>query len=70
MARHLEALGLEIRHIHADGALESHKEALDRLLRELDLPRGDMFRTYEDVIEDAYRLHGDRIAYQRSDSSE
>lgn len=67
VARHLQALGFEVQHILAHGELESHKDALDRLVHTFNLPAHDMFRTHEDVVEDAYRLQGERIAYDRSD---
>lgn len=68
VARHLQALGFKIQHIHASGALESHQEALDRLINTIKLPDHDMFRTHLDVIEDAYRIQGERIAYSRDNA--
>lgn len=70
VARHLQALGFEVQHIHADGELESHKDALDRLLHVLNLPDHDLFRTHEDVVDDAYRIQGERIAYSRGDTQD
>ncbi len=66
VARHLQAPGLAIVHIHADGVLERHDEALSRLINSLNLPDHDMFRSHEDVIADAYRLQEGRIAYDRT----
>jgi uncharacterized protein (DUF488 family) len=63
VARHLAIFGLDVQHIHADGKLESHADALKRLARMLHLPEGDMFRSPEDVFADAYRLQEERIAY-------
>ena len=65
VARHVQALSFEIQHIHADGELESHVDAMNRLLRTLNLPEHDMFRSREDIVACAYRLQADRIAYQR-----
>ncbi len=45
VARHLDAAGLVVQHIHADGSLESHEDAMNRLLRQLRLPEHDMFRS-------------------------
>lgn len=67
VARHLEALGLTVQHIHADGRLESHTDAMNRLVRQLNLPERDMFRSHDDVIADAYRRQESRIAYHRGD---
>jgi uncharacterized protein (DUF488 family) len=69
VARHLAALGLDVQHIHADGALESHGCAIARLRQMLRLPEDDMFRSSEDVEADAYRLQERRIAYERADDS-
>jgi len=63
VARHLVASGLDVQHIHANGKLESHTEALGRLARMLRLQEGDIFRSPEDVLADAYRRQGERIAY-------
>ncbi|MBL8179033.1 MAG: DUF488 domain-containing protein [Bryobacterales bacterium] len=62
VARHLD---MPVAHIHADARIEPHPEALGRLIRQLRLPPEDMFRTHDDVIAEAYRLQGERIAYTR-----
>lgn len=64
VSRELRALGVEVRHILEDGAVESHEQTLARLRTKLRLPEYDLFRSPEDVIEDAYRMQGDRIAYE------
>jgi uncharacterized protein (DUF488 family) len=63
VARQVAAIGFDVQHIHADGRLESHAAAMTRLVRMLDLPEGDMFRSPDEILADAYRLHGERIAY-------
>jgi uncharacterized protein (DUF488 family) len=70
VARHLEASSLVIQHIHADGSLENHEDALSRLLRRFHLPAHDMFRSRADTLADAYRLQEERIAYERRDVRE
>jgi hypothetical protein len=64
VARHLTALGLPVAHIHADGHLESHDMAVRRLVRMVNLPEQDMFRSLEELIDDAYCKQGERIAYE------
>jgi len=64
IGRQLDALGVAVLHIHADGRLEDQKTALQRLLQQLKMLDTDMFRSREDVIADAYRLQGNRIAYE------
>jgi uncharacterized protein (DUF488 family) len=63
VSRHLDATGTDVQHIHGDGRIESHKEAMSRLLRLLHLPEGDMFRSADDIVSEAYRLQEERIAY-------
>ena len=51
VAQALDAQGAGIQHILADGTLENHADAINRLLRQHDLsPQGDMFATREDSI--------------------
>lgn len=69
VARQLHGMGLAVEHILEDGSLESHEQAVARLLRRLKLPDRDLFRSHEEVVEDAYRVQGERIAYQEHDSS-
>ena len=64
VSRHLDAAGIPVQHILADGSLESHTDAMQRLRDQLKLPESDLFRTPEEVLEDAYRLQGERIAYE------
>lgn len=63
VARHLTALGVAVEHIHADGRLESHQAALDRLARMLKAPENDLFRSREEVLDEVYEAQGERIAY-------
>ena len=69
VARHLDALQIAIEHIMEDGSIESHGKALSRLVRQLHLPEHDLFRSREDVIEEAYRMQGERIAYKEGEDS-
>jgi len=64
VARHLAALGVPVAHILADGRLESHDAALSRLARMVNLPEHDMFHSREELLADAYRRQGERIAYE------
>lgn len=66
VARHLARVGLEVTHIHADGHLESHAEAIARLARSLRLRVDEphLFRSRDEVLEDAYALQERRIAYE------
>jgi uncharacterized protein (DUF488 family) len=67
VSRYLILGGLEVRHILNDGRLEYHADAMNRLIRHLHLPEDDMFRSRDEIISEAYRLQGDRIAYVEKD---
>jgi uncharacterized protein (DUF488 family) len=66
VARHLAARGIEIQHIVADGALESHLNVLLRLADSLHLRANELhlFCSQEDVLAEAYTLQEQRIAYE------
>jgi uncharacterized protein (DUF488 family) len=64
VARTFSDRGTSVSHIHSDGMLESHPNLESRLLAAWKLPEGDMFKTRESFIKEAYLLQGDRVAYQ------
>jgi uncharacterized protein (DUF488 family) len=64
VARKLYQDGISIQHILADGNLEEHSHAIDRLIIALRVPPEDMFRKQSSVIEDAYKQRASEIAYQ------
>jgi len=63
VSRQLDAVGVEVHHILGDGRLESHADAMSRLIRQLHLPEEDMFKSRGEILDEAYRLQGERIAY-------
>ena len=64
VARALDAAGATVEHILADGALEPHGRAMDRLLAAFDLnPDCDLFRKREELVADAIALQARRVAY-------
>jgi uncharacterized protein (DUF488 family) len=64
VARHLTECGVDIQHIHGNGRLESHADALKRLTVMLNLPQVEMFMPQQpDVLAAAYRRQEERIAY-------
>lgn len=63
ISRHLVDAGLTVNHILQNGQLEEHNETIDRLLLEEKLSQ-DMFRSKDEVIADAYRERGMKIAYK------
>jgi len=63
ISRELEALGMDVSHILEDGTLESQNEAMNRLLKQYGLDGGDLFRTQEQLVEDACAHQEQEIAY-------
>lgn len=64
VARHLSVLGFDVQHILADGQLEGHGAAMNRLATILNLKQGHMFRPTEDIFDAAYKLQEERIAFK------
>lgn len=64
VARRLFETGIPVQHIHADGRPESHQELESRLLTVCNLPAGDLFKTREELIREAYLIQSTRTAYQ------
>ena len=56
--------GLSISHIYSDGALETHEQTERRLARLFELPERELFRSPNEIMAEAYRLRGEKIAYQ------
>ncbi|MBK8482301.1 MAG: DUF488 family protein [Proteobacteria bacterium] len=63
VARALVARGVEVDHILASGQVESHGDAMVRLLRVVGIPREDLFRSEDELIEEALARQEERIAY-------
>lgn len=64
VARAMTERGSLVSHIHAAGTIEPQQEFESRLLSICHLPEGDMFRSREEFVSDAYKIQGDRVAYQ------
>jgi len=63
VSRALEAKGVPIRHILADGGIEEQADTMLRLLDMTGLPRDDLFLGLEDLIAEACRRREARIAF-------
>jgi uncharacterized protein (DUF488 family) len=63
VARNLVEQGVSVSHIISDGSVESHDQAMSRLMQMLRMGEDDLFRPREDAIRDAYRKRGEAIAY-------
>jgi uncharacterized protein (DUF488 family) len=64
VCRHLRGQGFAIQHILADGSLESHEAAEERLLRLAGLAQPSLFATRTEQVEQAYEWQGARIAHR------
>ena len=67
VARVLVGLGVPIKHIHGDGHLESHEEAMDRLLAGFGLDHADLFHTEDELLHEALSRQEQKIAYVAKD---
>jgi uncharacterized protein (DUF488 family) len=63
VARVLEAEGMDVAHIHADGRLEPHAAAMDRLIEMTGLPRDDLFRSRGELVAEALARQEEQVAY-------
>jgi uncharacterized protein (DUF488 family) len=63
ICRQLRNEPIEINHILEDGTLETNQEAQMRLKGCLKIPAIDLFRSEEELTEDAYNLQSQKIAY-------
>lgn len=64
VCRELMEANLSIAHILPGGELEAHEDAEERLLRITKLENGDLFRCRSEILNEAYDIHGKRIAYK------
>ena len=65
----LHELGQQVTHIHGDSSLESHSEAIKRLLKILNLDEPDLFRSPAEILEEALLKQEQRVAYVLDDSA-
>jgi uncharacterized protein (DUF488 family) len=63
VAHELNKRSSKISHILADGTVEAYEDTTKRLLDTFGLKLDDMFRTNEDIIEEAYSRQSERIAF-------
>ena len=63
VARELDARGVAVAHIHADGQLETHAAAMTRLLERYGMADRDLFRSREEQVVEACTRQEQKIAY-------
>jgi uncharacterized protein (DUF488 family) len=59
----LDQQGVGVAHILCNGRLETHRDAMERLLDVTGLPHEDLFRSREELISQALALQAERVAY-------
>lgn len=65
VARALKARGVLVRHILPEGGLMTQDECEERLLELHRMSHGDLFTSTDELVERAYQLQGQKIAYVR-----
>ena len=63
VARALDEQGVTVDHILNDGRLESHRDAMERLLDVTGLPHEDLFRSRNELMAQALARQEARVAY-------
>lgn len=69
VSRVLADRGASVAHIHGDGRLESHEEAMQRLMSGFGLDQDDLFHTRDELLGEALARQEQRIAYVDKDLS-
>jgi uncharacterized protein (DUF488 family) len=65
VARHLQGRGVNVEHILPTGETESHYALETRLLAAVGLDKPELFRPAEVVLDEAYLLQEEKIAYRK-----
>jgi uncharacterized protein (DUF488 family) len=63
VSRALEVEGVAVQHVLSDGGLESHADAMFRLIDVVGLKREDLFRTQEEILAEALAMQEEKVAY-------
>ncbi len=69
VCRQLRSDPIEIQHILDNGSIETMEQSESRLLKVAGLPTADLFQDRSELIERAYDLQAERIAYRESDTA-
>jgi hypothetical protein len=67
VCRQLRADPIDIQHIREDGLLESHAAAEGRMLSAVGVPSADLFVRKDQLLDEAYRRQGIKIAWTESE---
>lgn len=64
---HLRHQGLQVLHILSDGSLENHEQTEKRLLQAFALENKELFRSQGEIVAEAYKIQGERVAYHEDE---
>ena len=64
---HLRRQGLQVLHILSNGVVENHDQTEQRLLQLFALEEKELFRSPDDVVAEAYKKQGEKVAYHEED---
>jgi len=70
VCRHLRSQDVVIKHILEDGDVEDNRDLERRLMGTLRMATTDLFKTPDDLVEEAYDRQGERIAYQEDEEAQ
>lgn len=70
VSRELARRGIPVLHILEDGRAEPHELTVSRMLQSLHMAEADLFRSHDEIVVQAYQMHGDKIAYVREEDKE
>jgi len=70
VCRHLRSKDTIIKHILEDGELEDNRDSERRLMESLHMETIDLFKTTENIVEEAYDKQGTRIAYHEDEENQ
>lgn len=59
--------GIPVTHIHGDGTLERHEDAIQRLLKIFKLDEPDLFRSDEEIVAEALLRQEQKVAFTLDD---
>jgi len=64
---HLRQQGLQVLHVLSDGSLEDHVQTEKRLLQVFALEHKELFRSQDEIVAEAYKKQGEKVAYQENE---
>lgn len=70
VCRHLIRRGFAVKHILANGEVEDHEASLRRLAMQIGVPLNDLFRSYDELVEDLYARRSREIEYVEAGATE